>query len=62
MVETPLWVLVLIGFIIFSGYMSFRAMRAEAKLEQEYIEKEGQVYMERIEKAREMKQDVEEEP
>jgi hypothetical protein len=52
------WVVVLICCIIFSGYMSFRAMRAEMKLEQEYIEKEGQVYMERIEKARQNKEET----
>lgn len=51
--EMPIWVMIVIGFIIFSGYMSFRAMRAEAKLEQHYIEREGQVFMERIEKERE---------
>ncbi|MRG86916.1 sporulation YhaL family protein [Salinibacillus xinjiangensis] len=53
----PWWVAVMIGFIIFSGYMAFRAMRAEMKLEREYIEKEGQVYMERIEEARRRKED-----
>lgn len=40
--------------------MSFRAMRAEMKLEQEYIEKEGQVYMERIKHARTSKGSEEE--
>jgi len=44
----PWWVYLVIVFIIFSGYMSFRAMRAEKILEQQYIEREGQVYMERI--------------
>lgn len=44
----PWWVFMLILFIFFSGYMSFRAMRAEQALEQQFIEKEGQVYMERM--------------
>jgi len=44
----PWWVFLLILFIFFSGYMSFRAMRAEQALEQQFIEKEGQVYMERL--------------
>ncbi|MCP8615496.1 sporulation YhaL family protein [Salirhabdus salicampi] len=47
------WVIyVLIAFILFSGYMALRAMRAEKQLEQQFIEKEGQVYMERIERER----------
>lgn len=44
----PIWVIVLGIIIIFSGYMAVRAMRAEWKLEQHFIEKEGSVYMERI--------------
>ncbi len=44
----PSWAYLIIAFIIFSGYMFFRAMRAEKLLEQQYIEREGQVYMERI--------------
>lgn len=50
--ELPLWVLAIIVFIFLSGYMAYRAMRAEYKLEQQYIEREGQVYMERIDQAR----------
>lgn len=49
----PLWVFLVIVFIFFSGYMSFRAMRAERELEKHYIEREGQVYMRRIEEERE---------
>lgn len=37
----PWWVPVVILFIIFSGYMAFRAMQAEKRLEQHYIEQEG---------------------
>lgn len=48
----PWWVLVVILFICFTGYMSFRAMRAEKRLEQHYIESEGQIYMDRMEQER----------
>ncbi|SES98672.1 Sporulation protein YhaL [Salinibacillus kushneri] len=48
----PWWIAVLIGLIIFSGYMSFRAIRSEMKLEHEFIKKEGQVYMDRIQDER----------
>lgn len=35
--------------MLFSGYMAFRAMRAEKKLEQQFIEQEGSIYIERME-------------
>lgn len=44
----PWWVLAILLFICFSGYMAYRAMRAERRLEQHYIEREGQIYMERL--------------
>lgn len=44
----PWWVLLVLAFICFSGYMSFRAARAEKKLEHYFIEREGEVYMERM--------------
>lgn len=49
----PWWVFVIILFICFSGYMAFRAMRAERRLEQQFIEREGEIYMERIRQERE---------
>jgi hypothetical protein len=49
----PWWVFMMILFIFFSGYMAFRAMRAERELENHYIEREGQVYIERMEEERE---------
>ncbi|MGM8212065.1 sporulation YhaL family protein [Virgibacillus sp. W0430] len=48
----PWWVLMLIVFIFMSGYMAFRAMRAERILEQQYIEREGKVYINRMEEER----------
>lgn len=35
--------------------MSFRAMKAEKRLEQQFIEREGQIYMERIRQERQRK-------
>ena len=48
----PLWIIALVLLIIFCGYMALRAIREDYKVEQEYIEREGRVYMDRIEKAR----------
>lgn len=46
----PWWIFMMILFIFFSGFMAFRAIRAEKKLEQQFIEREGNVYMERMRK------------
>ena len=54
----PWWVLVVLAFICFSGYMSFRAMRAESILEKQYIEDQGKVYMERMHREREKRQQL----
>lgn len=56
LVNIPWWVFVMILFICFSGYMAFRAMRAERRLEQQFIEREGEIYMERIRQERERRQ------
>lgn len=55
-VGVPWWVYMMIIFIFFSGYMAFKAMRAERKLEHQFIEQEGQVYMDRLEEARKLRQ------
>lgn len=52
----PWWVLLMILFIVFSGYMAFRAERAERKLEQQFIEREGEVYIKRMEEERAKRQ------
>lgn len=52
----PWWVFLAILFIFFSGLMAYRAMRAERVLEQQTIEQEGRVYMERIAEERELRQ------
>ncbi|HLS67472.1 MAG TPA: sporulation YhaL family protein [Pseudogracilibacillus sp.] len=46
--SVPIWVYIVCFFIVFSGYSAFRAWRAEKRLEQQYIEREGEIYMERI--------------
>ncbi len=50
------WVVIVIVLIFFSGYMAFRAMQAERKLEQEFIEKEGMVYIQRMQEEREKRE------
>ncbi|WP_053220446.1 sporulation YhaL family protein [Virgibacillus senegalensis] len=52
----PWWVYMFILFIFFSGYMAFRAVRAEKRLEMQFIEREGKVYMDRIQDERSQRQ------
>ncbi|MFB4167079.1 sporulation YhaL family protein [Virgibacillus sp. JSM 102003] len=58
-VGVPWWVFMMIIFIFLSGYMAFRAIRAEKQLEHQFIEREGKVYMERMEEERKHKQERE---
>ncbi|MBM7601698.1 hypothetical protein JOC34_004126 [Virgibacillus halotolerans] len=51
----PWWVLAMIVLIFLCGYMAFKAMSAERKVEQQYIEEEGKIYMDRIEAERQLK-------
>lgn len=52
----PWWVFIIVLFICFSGYMAFKAMRAERELEQKFIEREGEIYIERMNEEREKRQ------
>ena len=52
----PWWVFMMILFIFLSGFMAFRATRAEHRLEQQYIEQEGKIYIDRMEEERRQRQ------
>lgn len=49
----PWWVYVVIVGIIVSGYMVLYTSKKEQDMDQEFIEREGDVYMQRIKKERE---------
>ena len=49
----PWWVYVVIVGIIVSGYMVLYTSKKEQDLDQEFIEREGNVYMQRIQEERE---------
>ncbi|MCP3026759.1 sporulation YhaL family protein [Halobacillus sp. A5] len=53
MLGLPVWVFFCIIFIFLSGFMAYRAMKAEQKVEQQFIEKEGRVYLTRMEEEKE---------
>lgn len=49
----PWWVYVVIVGIIVSGYMVLYTSKKEQNIDQEFIEQEGNVYMQRIKEERE---------
>ncbi|MBY0123083.1 sporulation YhaL family protein [Bacillus sp. S/N-304-OC-R1] len=51
----PLWIYFVAVGILLSAYMAIKSGREERKIENESIELEGRVYMERIEKERELR-------
>ncbi len=56
MLLLPWWIYVCIIGIILSGYMAFKTHQQDKEIDDEFIEKEGQVYIERIELERQKKQ------
>ncbi|ARK29163.1 sporulation YhaL family protein [Halalkalibacter krulwichiae] len=53
LLSSPWWVYFVVAGIIFSGYLSVKYALEDKRTEQEWIESEGQVYMERIAEERE---------
>ncbi len=51
----PIWVYFVAAGIIISAYMAFKTGKEERKVELEWIEREGEVYMKRLESEREVR-------
>ncbi|MEH7110324.1 MULTISPECIES: sporulation YhaL family protein [Bacillaceae] len=51
----PIWVYAVVVGIIVSALMAIKTGRDERKMEQEDIEREGEIYMERLEKEKELR-------
>ncbi|CAM4120765.1 SigE-dependent sporulation protein [Bacillus cereus] len=49
----PWWVYLVIVGIVLSGYMVLYTSKKEQDMDNEFIEKEGEVYMKRLEEERE---------
>ncbi|MCP8968204.1 sporulation YhaL family protein [Ectobacillus ponti] len=49
----PWWVYLVIVGIIISGYMVLYTSKKEQEIDQEFIEREGDVYMKRLQQERE---------
>ncbi|GAF22276.1 hypothetical protein JCM19047_2017 [Bacillus sp. JCM 19047] len=55
----PWWTYLLILGIVFSGYQWIRALKEEKEIDEDFIEQEGNVYMERIQEAKKLKEQQE---
>ncbi|WLR42838.1 sporulation YhaL family protein [Bacillus carboniphilus] len=55
MLTLPWWVYFCIVGILFSGYMAFTNFKKEQEIDEAFIEKEGEIYIERMEKEREQR-------
>jgi hypothetical protein len=53
---SPWWVYALMGGILLSGYLSYKYSKEERDLEQNWIEQEGEAFMEPIRKRRQNKE------
>ena len=57
--DIPFWVYFVVMGIISSAYMVVRTGKEEKLIEDEMIEREGEIYMKRLEQEREGKRDSE---
>ncbi|WP_210364668.1 sporulation YhaL family protein [Bacillus sp. REN3] len=54
--EIPVWVLVVAAGIVFSALMAVKTGKEERKEEIESIEREGEIYMKRLEEEKEQRE------
>lgn len=54
-IDIPFWIYFVVAGIIVSAYMVLRTGKEERMMEDEIIEREGEIYMQRLEKEREKK-------
>ncbi|MBY0095247.1 sporulation YhaL family protein [Mesobacillus maritimus] len=52
----PIWVFAVAAGIIISAFMAIKSGREDRQQEMEIIEREGEIYMERLEKEKEKRQ------
>ncbi|MFP5110844.1 sporulation YhaL family protein [Bacillaceae bacterium C204] len=55
----PIWVYAVVVGIVISALMALKTGREERQLEMENIEQEGEIYMKRLEREREKREELE---
>jgi uncharacterized membrane protein (DUF106 family) len=54
----PIWVYAVVVGIVVSALMALKTGREERMMEMENIEQEGEIYMKRLERAKEMREEL----
>ncbi|GHH98553.1 sporulation YhaL family protein [Neobacillus kokaensis] len=54
----PIWIYAVVVGIVISALMAIKTGREERQLEMENIEREGEIYMKRLEREKEERQDL----
>lgn len=54
--DIPIWVYMVVAGIVFSAIMALKTGREERKVELESIEKEGEIFMKRLEQEKETRE------
>lgn len=57
--DIPFWMYLVVMGIVFSAFMVYKTGKEEKQIEDEIIEREGEVYMKRLEQEREEKKSAE---
>ncbi|WP_100011398.1 sporulation YhaL family protein [Lentibacillus sediminis] len=52
----PLWVVLVTLLIFLSGYMAFKTMQEEREQDQQFIEREGKVYIDRMKEEKQIRE------
>ncbi|WP_062197503.1 sporulation YhaL family protein [Massilibacterium senegalense] len=53
--DLPLWIYVVMFGIIFSGFMVIKTAKDEQEIEEKFIEKEGEAFLNRVRKEHQQK-------
>jgi Sporulation protein YhaL len=48
MVTLPIWIYLVVAGIFFSGFMAIRSAQQEKHIDESFIEKEGQIFIDRM--------------
>ncbi|EKN70495.1 Sporulation protein YhaL [Schinkia azotoformans MEV2011] len=52
MFTLPWWIYLVLAGIVFSAYMMIKTAKEDQEVDMEYIEKEGEIYIQRMEEER----------
>ncbi|WP_017754268.1 sporulation YhaL family protein [Calidifontibacillus oryziterrae] len=58
MLSLPWWIYFVLAGIVFSAYMMIKSVRKDQEIDQSFIEKEGEVYIERMKQERERRRQL----